>query len=200
VASNRDETNTPGRQQLSLDGVWEIIFDPDNIGREANWHQERVFSLRVDRREIRVPSCWEEIEQDYEGVAFYSRRFSVPKHWQGKTVRLHFDAVNFVAEVWLKDQAVGLHEGGFTPFEFRVDKMIRPGQKDTITLRVVGPILLKDKRVDGLGPMETYIACPLNPSVGVGDDPSDDASGHPPRADSGSRTGPKVADAAGVSG
>ena len=102
-----------------------------------------------------MPSCWEEIEQDYEGVAFYGRRFSVPELWQGKTVRLHFDAVNFVAEVRLNDQAVGLHEGGFTPFEFRVDKMIRPGQENTITLRVVGPILLDDKRVDGLGPMET---------------------------------------------
>ena len=155
VASRRDETSAPGRQQLSLDGAWEIVFDPDNVGREADWHQERVFSSRADRREIRVPSCWEEIEQDYEGVAFYSRRFSVPELWQGKTIRLHFAAVNFVAEVWLNDQAVGFHEGGFTPFEFRVDKIIRPGQENTITLRVVGPILLKDKRVDGLGPMET---------------------------------------------
>ena len=155
VASPRDETSAPGRQQLSLDGAWEIIFDPDNVGREADWYQERVFSSRVDRREIRVPSCWEEIEQDYEGAAFYSRRFSVPKIWRGKTIRLHFAAVNFVAEVWLNDQAVGFHEGGFTPFEFRVDKMLRPGQENTITLRVVGPILLKDKRVDGMGPMET---------------------------------------------
>ena len=150
-----DEISLPGRQQLSLDGVWEIIFDADNIGREADWHRRQVFSSRVDRREIRVPSCWEEIEQDYEGVAFYSRRFFVPKPWQGKTIRLHFDAVNFVAEVWLNDHAVGVHEGGFTPFEFRADKMIRPGQENTVTLRVVGPILLKDKRVDGLGPMET---------------------------------------------
>ena len=102
-----------------------------------------------------MPSCWEEIEQDYEGVAFYGRRFSVPESWQSKTVRLHFDAVNFVAEVWLNDQAVGFHEGGFTPFEFRVDKMIRPGRENTIILRVVGPILLQDKQVDGMGPMET---------------------------------------------
>jgi len=155
VAPRRDDTSASGREQLSLDGAWEIIFDPENIGREADWHQHRVFASRVDRRKIRVPSCWEEIERDYEGVAFYGRRFSVPKSWQGKTVRLHFDAVNFAAKVWLNDQAVGFHEGGFTPFEFRVDKMIRPGQENTITLRVAGPILLQEKRVDGMGPMET---------------------------------------------
>ena len=50
---------------------------------------------------------------------------SVPASWKGKVIRLHFDAVNFLSEVWLNDQAVGVHEGGFTPFEFRVDKLIR---------------------------------------------------------------------------
>jgi hypothetical protein len=33
--------------------------------------------------------------------------------------------------------------------------MLKPGQENTLVLRVVGPILLQDKRVDGIGPMET---------------------------------------------
>ncbi len=155
LAANAASAQAPGRQELSLDGVWEIVFDPDNTGREADWHKEQTFFSHTDRREIPVPSCWEEIEQDYEGVAFYGRRFSVPESWQGKTVRLQFDAVNFVAEVWLNDQAVGFHEGGFTPFEFHVDQMLKPGEENTLLLRVVGPILLQDKQVDGMGPMET---------------------------------------------
>ena len=51
--------------------------------------RETVFSARGDRREIEVPLCWEEIERDYEGVAFYRRKFQVPASWAGKTVRLH---------------------------------------------------------------------------------------------------------------
>jgi beta-galactosidase len=50
---------------------------------------------------------------------------------------------------------VGFHEGGFTPFGFRVDEMIKPGQANVVTLRVVGPIILSDKQVDGIGKMET---------------------------------------------
>ncbi len=99
--------------------------------------------------------CWELFEKDYEGVAFYRRAFTVPKGWQGKVVRLQFDAVNFRAEVWLNDTAVGSHEGGFTPLEFRVDDLLKFDGENTLIVRVVGPILLEDKRVDGMGPMET---------------------------------------------
>ena len=144
------------RETLSLDGEWEIVFDHANTGREANWHEAEVFDGLEDSRTIAVPSCWELIEKDYEGVAFYRRTFTVPKHWKGRTVRLHFDAVNFLSEVWLNGHAVGTHEGGFTPFEFRVEDLLTFEGENELTLRVVGPILMQqDKQVDGMGPMET---------------------------------------------
>jgi beta-galactosidase len=140
---------------LSLDGTWEIIFDPSNQGREAGWHRDETFSSVAGRRPITVPSCWELTEKDYEGVAFYRRKFKIPPSWKGKVIRLRFEAVNFLSEVWLNDQAVGFHEGGFTPFEFRVDKALKQGEENTLILRVVGPILLQNKQVDGMGPMVT---------------------------------------------
>ena len=155
LASTNQEGPGSAGQLLSLDGTWEIIFDPQNQGRQGRWHQQQIFAAHPSRREISVPGCWELIEKDYEGVAFYRRIFKVPESWRGKVIRLHFDAVNFLSEVWLNDTAVGVHEGGFTPFEFRVDSLIKPGEENTLILRVVGPILLQDKQVDGVGPMET---------------------------------------------
>jgi len=154
-ASASHEVAAYVRQVQSLDGRWEIIFDPKNEGREGRWHRQEVFAAHTDRREISVPSCWELIEKDYEGVAFYRNTFNVPESWVGKVIRLQFDAVNFLCEVWVNDQAAGVHEGGFTPFEFRVDKLLKPGEENTLLLRVVGPILLQDKRIDGVGKMET---------------------------------------------
>jgi len=144
-----------GRQVQPLDGTWDIVFDSENEGREAGWHLDSEFSKHSAIRQIRVPSCWEEIEQDYEGVAFYRREFQVPASWAGKRVRLQFDAVNYLTEVWLNGEVVGFHEGGFTPFEFRIDGLIRTGQENTLTLRVVGPIILQDRQIDGVGPLET---------------------------------------------
>ena len=144
-----------GRQVKSLDGTWEIIFDHDNAGRDAKWHLDKVFSTQNTRRNITVPSCWEEIEKDYEGVAFYRRKFSVPQSWQGKVVHINFDAVNFISDIWVNDHAAGHHEGGFTPFKLRVDKLLKPGEQNTLILRVVGPILMSNKTIDGIGKMET---------------------------------------------
>ena len=142
-----------GRQVQSLDGTWQIVFDANNEGRDNEWVHKNF--PQEQQRDIAVPNCWELIEKDYEGVAFYRHTFKVPESWGGKVIQLRFDAVNFLSEVWINDQAVGVHEGGFTPFEFRVDSLIKPGEENTLTLRVVGPILLQDKHVDGMGPMET---------------------------------------------
>ena len=141
--------------QLSLDGTWDIIFDDENVGKNGFWQTDSAFDLQSKKREIEVPSCWELIEQDYEGVAFYRQKFYVPENWDGKVIRLQFGAVNYLAEVWLNDEVVGFHEGGFTPFEFRVDEMIKPGESNVLTMRVVGPIILSEKEIDGVKQMET---------------------------------------------
>ena len=143
------------QQEILLNGDWEIVFDHHNKGAQAMWHQNEVFQKLEDKRKIKVPSSWELIEQDYEGVAFYRSAFAVPANWKGKVIRLQFDAVNYLSEIWLNDKVVGYHEGGFTPFEFRVDKMIEPGKENILILRVVGPILLSDKNIDGVSALQT---------------------------------------------
>ena len=110
-------------EALSLDGVWQIIFDDQNVGRNQRLFRSEIFFSHENRRSIDVPSVWERVEKDYEGVGFYYRTFEVPAAWDGKIVHLAFDAVNYRAEVYLNDNVVGAHEGGFTPFRFRVDSM-----------------------------------------------------------------------------
>jgi hypothetical protein len=143
------------QNELSLDGQWEIIFDEANEGRFANWYRDSIFQTHPEKKEIKVPSSWELIKQDYEGVGFYRHGFQVPKDWEGKVIRIHFGAVNYLSEFWLNDEVVGFHEGGFTPFEFRVDELLKFGEMNVLTVRVVGPILLSDKVVDGVKPLET---------------------------------------------
>ncbi|MCP4272402.1 MAG: hypothetical protein GY781_10610, partial [Gammaproteobacteria bacterium] len=141
---------------VSLDGKWQIIFDKDNISKTNKLYQDANFLAHKDIKEITVPSVWERLEQDYEGVAVYRRAFNAPKRWNNKITHLSFDAVNYRAEVYLNDNVVGVHEGGFTPFSFRIDSMLKFDQDNIITLRVLGPILLDtDKVIDGMGAMET---------------------------------------------
>ncbi len=141
---------------LSLDGDWQIIFDKKNISRAKKLYKNEHFLVQKNIRTIKVPSVWELEEKDYEGVAVYRRTFKAPKKWQDKIAHISFDAVNYRAEVYLNDHVVGVHEGGFTPFSFRIDSMLNFDRENVITLRVLGPILLDtDKVIDGFGAMET---------------------------------------------
>lgn len=142
------------QSEISLDGQWDIIFDEKNEGREAGWMSNNIFEQQAQRQQIEVPAAWERYKQDYEGVAFYRKAFDVPKDWEGKVIRLQFGAVNYLSEVWLNDEVVGFNEGGFTPFEFRIDEMIKAGETNVLSMRVVGPIILSEQEIDGMKKME----------------------------------------------
>ncbi|MCP3928772.1 MAG: hypothetical protein GY705_06690 [Bacteroidetes bacterium] len=148
-------TFAQNENNISLDGNWEIVFDYENEGKESEWQLNEKFETLSSKREITVPGCWELMEKDYEGVAFYRKKFDVPENWEGKVIRLKFGAVNYLSEVWLNNEVVGFHEGGFTPFEFRVDEMIKAGGSNVLTLRVVGPIILSNTEIDGVKALET---------------------------------------------
>jgi hypothetical protein len=136
------------RTTVSLDGTWRIVFDWENVGHTRDWQKPAVLD-KQQGREIPVPSCWEEHEQDYEGVAWYTRRIDAPDEWAGRSVRLRFDAVNYVAQVWVNGQVVGEHEGGYSPFEFDLSGHLDYGKANVLTLRVVGPAIVSE-RVDTL--------------------------------------------------
>ncbi len=141
------------KKTISLNGTWNIVFDDANEGVGEKWYLNTEFE-KLHSKAIEVPSCWEETEKNYEGVGFYSRKFNVPIEWEDKIVEVDFDAVNYYSEIWVNEQVVGFHEGGYTSFSFRIDKLLKFGQVNTIMLRVVSPIILTDKRIDGMGRQE----------------------------------------------
>ena len=142
------------QNQISLDGTWEIIFDDKNQGVDDRWHLTKNYDAHPEIKEIGVPSCWEEYEKNYEGVAFYRKKFTMPAQWEGQILDLKFNASNYMTQIWLNEQVVGFHEGGYTPFSFRIDKLAKPGEENILTVRVISPIILTDKRIDGLGRQE----------------------------------------------
>ena len=136
---------------FSLDGNWQVIFDQDNKGRTLNWQHRENFHNYHDIEQVTVPACLEEFKQDYEGVAWYGKTFDLPAEWRGKTIRLHFEAVNYRAEVWVNGEAAGSHEGGYTGFELEIDDLLIPDKENFIAVRVITPLIMRDVVIDGLG-------------------------------------------------
>ncbi len=87
-------------------------------------------AVEAQSHDVTVPHTWMVMGgfRDYIGDAIYQRDFEAPAIHPGQIVRLHFDGVYYKAHVWLNGHQVGMHEGGYTQFEFEVTPFLRSGR------------------------------------------------------------------------
>ncbi|MCQ2436191.1 MAG: hypothetical protein MJ101_04720 [Clostridia bacterium] len=60
-------------------------------------------------------------------TAYYRTEFHCTKPSDGKTLYIHFDGVDYTAEVYVNGVFVGMHEGFFSPFEFDISAVVKNG-------------------------------------------------------------------------
>ena len=122
------------KDRVSLDGVWDFEEDPDDVGESG----ERFLSTQSWKRSARVPCPWELQFEDlrgYCGSAWYRRSFDIPNGFRGKRTFLVFQAVDYVAKVWVNGHLCGEHEGGFLPFKFDITPHLQDAA-NTLTVKV----------------------------------------------------------------
>jgi hypothetical protein len=76
---------------------------------------------------------------NYLGVSWWWRNVDVPKSFAGQTVILHIRAAKQRAEVYVNRQLVGYRFIAETAFDCDVTKAIRPGQNNTVAIRITNP-------------------------------------------------------------
>lgn len=122
-----------GEERLSLNGYW--AFKPIETLEEAIplAHPDSVWK---ERDSLFVPGNWdtESAYAHYKGLGIYRRDIQVPATWKDNIIRLHFEAVYETAYVYVNGRYVGSHKGGYTPFEFRVEDLLKIGENNVITV------------------------------------------------------------------
>jgi hypothetical protein len=138
-----------GTTVLSLDGQWLLATDPQNIGRDGKWWT----APRLDAKRTKVPWIIQDAFPGYHGVAWYWKEFEAPANpVPGGRTLLRFWQVDYKADLWLNDAAVGSHEGCESPFVFDVTDLIRPNAKNRLAVRVLNPT---HQPIDGIVLNET---------------------------------------------
>jgi hypothetical protein len=127
--------NDAAQLNVSLDGPWRLVLDPEDIGKRARWSDGRDLPNAID---VRTPSVWDLWAPDYDGVGWYFRDFEIGDKWAGRFIELRFEAVDYYAEVWLNGVRLGDHEGGYTPFSFDATRAARIGTNH-LAVRVIDP-------------------------------------------------------------
>ena len=115
---------------MNLNGLWNYAITPATA------------SEFTSEGRILVPFA---VESSLSGVGrtladnealWYERTFTVPSNWKGKDVLLHFEAVDWQAEVWVNGQKAGMHQGGYTEFSFNITPYLKKSGKQTIRVKV----------------------------------------------------------------
>ncbi len=95
---------------------------------------------KLNGKKIMVPFPPQSQLSEYEGEIgdnlIYEKRFVVPVVEKNSRVLLHFDAVDQKAKISLNGQVVGVHEGGYLPFEFDVTEYVREMQENHLLVEV----------------------------------------------------------------
>ncbi|NQT14588.1 MAG: glycoside hydrolase family 2, partial [Planctomycetes bacterium] len=141
----------------SLDGQWLLATDPENVGRERQWHAVP----RPEAKPAKVPWIIQDTFPGYHGVAWYWREFAAPANAHaGGRYLLRFWAVDYLAEVWLNGARVGGHEGGETPFVLDVTDAVKPQEENLLAVRVLNPT---NEPIDGIVLNQTAHRCKVIP-------------------------------------
>lgn len=77
---------------------------------------------------ILVPGDWNSQDEKlfyYEGSIWYKKSFDIPDYDASKRYYLHFGAVNYRADVYVNGEKLGMHKGGFTPFNFEMSHLVK---------------------------------------------------------------------------
>ena len=70
--------------------------------------------------------------RNYQGPAWYRKRFRLPAGVQGKRVVLHFEAVMGKSDVWVNGEKVAEHFGGYLPFAADITRLVSGSARDNI--------------------------------------------------------------------
>lgn len=125
------ETTT--REIRSLDGLWRFL--PNSPDVEAPWS-----STLPGTTECPVPASYNDIFvpslRDHIGKVWYQRTAIIPRGWSDQRIFLRFDSATHAAEVYVDDELVVEHVGGYLPFEAEITDRVRTGQEIRVTVAV----------------------------------------------------------------
>lgn len=138
------------RELVSLDGLWDFALDSADVAEP--WAGTLDTALQAP-----VPASYNDLFtdsaiRDHVGWVWYQRTARVPRGWAGERIVIRVDAATHEGVVYVNDERVTRHEGGYLPFEADITDHVTAGEEFRLTIGVnnvltphtIPPGLVKD--------------------------------------------------------
>jgi hypothetical protein len=119
----------------NLNGLWDYaITDKDATNVPTKWGGKILVPFPIQSALSGVMTNVSENQR-----LWYSRKFTIPRGWQGKRVLLNFGAVDWDTTVWVNGKEVGKHSGGYDAFSFDITDTLHAKSENEIVVSVWDP-------------------------------------------------------------
>lgn len=115
-------------------------------------YAEKFSTSEMDWKKVTVPHTYsmDAIEDIgyYKGDALYRTTLEIPSSMLNERIFIRFEGVGQEAEVFVNEQNVGKHTGGYSAFCFEITNQVKIGQKNLIAVRATNAPNFKRIPVD----------------------------------------------------
>lgn len=124
------------RDVTSFNAGWEFKkgpFSKEIVRAVANWNGKW--------EKVEIPHTWNARDMQtryddfYEGVGYYRKEYFCPENLKNKRVFLRFEGVGACAEVYVNNQFVGAHKGGYSAFVVEIGTVLKLGENNEIVVK-----------------------------------------------------------------
>ncbi len=119
---------------LNLNGLWDFVVAPIDSPKPAFFSTQILVPFPV---ESALSGIMQRVTENDR--LWYHRAFDLPRAWRGKSVLLHFGAVDFEAKVWLNGKELGQHRGGYDGFSIDLTGALSPDGHNELVVSAWDP-------------------------------------------------------------
>jgi len=125
-----------GRKIQSFNEDWEFKRGPfaeDPVKFRSSWEK--------GWEKVEIPHTWNAHDMQeyhnnfYAGPAYYRKKFYAEPEWKEKRIFLRFEGVGQVTDLYVNDEYVGNHKGGYSAFAFDLSAVLKYGEENEILVR-----------------------------------------------------------------
>ena len=121
------------RQLININEQWSYLEENtqavDQLDKFTNWEL------------INLPHTWNQWDAtDYlpgyrRDASWYRKQIQIPKEKKARFI-LYFEGANITSEVYVNQQLVGKHVGGYVGFEYDITDFVKLGKRNDLSIRV----------------------------------------------------------------